>query len=293
MATATFVGGSPALADYLYCDSFSGKCYVIVGTPGGGGGNGGGGTGGGSGGAVICHDPQGNVIECQDIRGWYDPTSYCYWKKTEPQPPATDRVWEGHQPADGTIYTYTCPYNGGSWLGGSGLLFRASPPPGFGGLPSPITLAAQAISQLPIRGAQIQTAPNVGGAGLVGLPVWLWTTVNTDTWGPQTATASVPGLSVTATANASKIQWVMGDGGSVTCTTPGTPYSAGFGGKPSPDCGYVYSQSSGSQSGGKYTITAVTTWHVIWSGGGQSGALDVTRQSTSTLQIQELQVVTK
>ena len=154
-------------------------------------------------------------------------------------------------------------------------------------------MAAQAINQLPIQGPQIETAPNSAGSGLVGLPVWLWTAVSGATWGPTSATASVPGLSVTATARATKIEWDMGDGHSVTCANPGTPYAASFGGQPSPTCGYVYTASSHGTSGGRFTITGVTTWQVDWAGGGESGVITVTRQSTSSVRIDELQVVTR
>lgn len=294
MASAgVLVAASPAMADYVTCFPNTKICTVVVGTPGGGGGGGGNGGGGSGGGAMICREPFGTEVACyREGKGWFDPDSYCYWRKLDPQPPAGDELWKGHQPSEGVVYHATCPYSA-AWYGPQFDRFLATPPPGFGGLPSPLTLAAQAVSQLPIEGAQIQTAPNVNGAGLVGMNVYLWTQVNASTWGPQTATASVPGLTVTATANATKVQWLMGDGGSVTCANPGTPYSAEFGGQPSPTCGYVYSQSSKNQPGGRYTITAITTWHVTWAGGGQSGALDVTRQSTSTVQIQELQVVTR
>jgi hypothetical protein len=286
----TLATASPANADYVKC-SEDGDCWVVVETPGGPGTPGGGGSGGG--GAMVCKDLLDRVIDCyQEGRGWYDPTNNCFWLKMDPQPPAGDAAWKGHQPDEGTVYILTCPF-GGSWLGRDGLEFRTTPPPGYGGLPSPATLAAQAVQQLPIRGPQIETAPTSGGTGLVGLPVWLWTETTANTWGPVSATASVPGLSVTATARAVRIDWRMGDGHTETCLNPGTPYKSGTG--VSPTCGYDtgYRRSSRSQPGGRYTITAVTTWNVTWVGGGQNGTLTATRQSTSTLQIDEMQVVTR
>jgi hypothetical protein len=177
------------------------------------------------------------------------------------------------------------------WPGLTGFtqFWRATPPPGFGGGPSPAELAARAINQLPIRGPRIGSAPATGGSGLVGLPVWLWTPATEATWGPASATASVPGLSVTATARAEKIVWSMGDGNSVTCTSPGTPYKASFGRKQSPDCGYKGYQKPSS---GRYTVTGVTTWQVHWVGGGQTGDVTVTRSSSTTIDIDELQVIT-
>jgi hypothetical protein len=44
--------------------------------------------------------------------------------------------------------------------------------------------------------------------------------------------------------------------------------------------------------GGRFTVTGTTTWNIEWQGGGQNGTLTVTRASTTTIQIDELQVVT-
>jgi hypothetical protein len=144
---------------------------------------------------------------------------------------------------------------------------------------------------LRLEGPDIGRAPQAGRPGLVGLPVWLWTTRTPRTWGPVSATASVPGLSVTATARAQRIVWSMGDGHSVTCTRPGTPYRESLGGRRSPDCGYVYTQPSTTEPDGTYRVTGTTTWRVVWAGGGDSGAITLTRSSTTTVEIGELQVL--
>lgn len=121
------------------------------------------------------------------------------------------------------------------------------------------------------------------------MPVWLWTEVGASTWGPTSATASVPGLSVTATARARQIQWVMGDGRTETCAGPGTPYFTG--GVTSPTCQHIYERPSASEPGGVFAITATTTWDVTWAGGGASGSLTTTRQSTASVRIDEVQVL--
>ncbi|MCA0328478.1 MAG: hypothetical protein LCI03_01080 [Actinobacteria bacterium] len=83
----------------------------------------------------------------------------------------------------------------------------------------------------------------------------------------------------------------MGDGHSVTCTSPGTPYTTSRGATASPTCGYVYESSSASQPDHAYTVVATTTWEVTWTGGGQSGVITTTRVSTTTVRIAELQVL--
>jgi hypothetical protein len=123
----------------------------------------------------------------------------------------------------------------------------------------------------------------------------MWTAVSPATWGPSRATASVPGLSVTATARAEKIVWSMGDGNAVTCGNAGTPYKPSFGRAESPTCGYDqgYQLPSSTRPGGRYTVAGATTWQVTWVGGGESGELTVTRTSSTAIAIEELQVVTR
>jgi hypothetical protein len=261
-----------ALADPpVTCPPHGAECTVVVGTPGS--------PGGGGGGSVSDCVPD---LGCLDAAG-------CFEKFAEPQPPNDDPVWEGH--TDGAIFTVTCLQSNGP-LGVSltivSLVWRPTAAVG----PAPAVLAAQAINRIGIRGPEIGVAPSTGGSGLVGLPVWLWTAVTPTTWGPASATAAVPGLSVTATARAERIVWDMGDGHSVTCDNPGTPYRPEFGNSASPDCGYRYTRTSRDEPGGRFTITGTTTWRVDWSGGGSSGSLTTTRDTSVTVQINELQVVT-
>ena len=169
----------------------------------------------------------GQVVDCYDSTfGWFNPTDACYYKLVEPQPPATDPAWEGHYP-NGAIYDIVCPGIIGT---GGGWGWSATPPPGFGPTVTAAQLAQEAIRRLQLLGPEIGMAPPPTSTGLVGVPVWLWTAVTPATWGPTSATASVPGLSVTATARADHIVWDMGDAHSVTCANPGTPYRQSLGG---------------------------------------------------------------
>jgi hypothetical protein len=140
-----------------------------------------------------------------------------------------------------------------------------------------------------LTGPAIGMTVEGGELGLVGVPVWLWTQVTPTTWGPNTATAAVPGLAVTATAQAIQIVWDMGDGARFACTNPGTPYIAGE--VHSPTCEHTYTWPSIAQPGEAYTVTGTTTWSVSWSGGGTSGTLTVTRTAQTSVRIGELQVL--
>ncbi len=263
-------------------------CVVVVTGPGSPGSGGTGPTD--PPGTRVCKVPTtGAETPCYDPTfGWWSNVDGCYFKAVEPPPGATDPAWNGHYP-NGRVYQTTCL--GGPGIGG-GWVWLASTPDGYGGVAAtPATLAQRATDSMRLTGPNIGMAPAAGKTGLVGLPVWLWTAVSPSTWGPTSATATVPGLSVTATARAQKVVWDMGDGHSVTCLNPGTAYTTSKGAAASPTCGYRYTHSSASQPGSVYTVTATTTWSVAWAGGGQSGVLTVTRTSTTSVRIGELQVL--
>jgi hypothetical protein len=255
-------------------------CHVEDGKPGRGG-------GGGSGGGTGC-TWNGQQMPCQDPDFGYYVGGGCYWKRLDP-PPAGLTPPEGKDPAKGAWGVRTCYASPGSNVVQQVYSWMDNPPGG----PTPAALARQALAKLHLLGAQIGITPDPNGSGSVGLPVWLWTAVTPGTWGPQSASATSGGITVTITARAQRIVWSMGDRGSVTCDNPGTPYEARYGNSMSPTCGYRYSAPSATQANpnSRYTVTATTYWRVDWSGGGQSGVLTPTSQSQTSVRIGEIPVV--
>ncbi|MFE5539150.1 ATP/GTP-binding protein [Streptomyces sp. NPDC056485] len=156
----------------------------------------------------------------------------------------------------------------------------------------PEVLARQAVDSMLLTGPAI-VSPRADGRYTVGVPMWLWVSQSPTTWGPNTASASAGGITVTATAKVSSVVWAMGDGSSVTCKGPGTPYTAGRGMSPSPDCGHLYRTTSAGQPGGLYKGTATSMWRADWAvtGGGHTGQLTEVRQSPFTVSVGEVQVV--
>ncbi|WP_233160118.1 hypothetical protein [Pseudonocardia sp. MH-G8] len=133
--------------------------------------------------------------------------------------------------------------------------------------PSPAELAAQARERLRLPDPAVAASPV--GDQLVNLPTWLW--LDGD-WAPVEATASVPGVSVTARAIPESATWVMGDGSELVCRGPGTPYTAGADpAAPSPDCGHTYRRSSAGRPGEVFTVSVSVSWTVTWSGAGDGG----------------------
>jgi hypothetical protein len=152
----------------------------------------------------------------------------------------------------------------------------------------PEVLAYQAVAEMQLAPPLIKTAPNTGQIGLVNMPVWLWVTKTENTWGPIVRSASVPGLSVTATAQVKAINWSMGDGKTVRCEGPGTPYDASMGVKSSPTCGHRYAKTSHKLPNCKYPVTAVAQWEINWQSTlGDTGQISMTQQAATQLRIGE------
>jgi len=278
---------SASAEEKVVCPPGGTVCYVVVDTPGSPGTQP---VTHNDGAAPVCRTPvTGTAVDCFDpVFGWWSNADGCYYERLDPPPPATDPVWAGHYP-DGAVYQSTCLEVIGS---GGGWDWRPTSPPGFGaGAGVLARLADEAIARLSLSGPDIGLAPDPSKTGLVGLPVWMWTRVAPSTWGPLSATASLPGVSVTATARATRIVWDMGDGQRVTCEGPGTPYTRGEGQTRSPTCGYVYSRSSAGEPDETYAVTATTTWDVQWNGSGGSGQVTQTRTSSVRVRIGEMQVL--
>jgi hypothetical protein len=188
----------------------------------------------------------------------------------------------------GAWYVYRCT------SGGEGdALYRAPvwiPDAAAAPAPDPEALAEQARNQLRLPGPKIVMNPSVNQ--LVGLPTWLW--LDAAGWNQVAATAAAGGVSVTAVAKPTQVTWSLGDGGTVMCAGPGTPFAAG--GDPknaSPDCGYTYHHRSLGTPGGTFAVTATVRWDVTWAGAGQTGAFQgLTTVSTTQARVIDVPALT-
>ncbi len=208
-----------------------------------------------------------------------DPYPRCRYVEVDYQDP-------GGQPAEsGAWYMVVCSPDGKDpWTHGPVFV-----PDGENGqpAPSPEQVAQMARNRLRLPAPTI--AANPVGDQLVNLPTWLWLS----TWQPVSATASVPGVSVTAVATPTLVSWSMGDGAVVTCAGPGTPFRPGGDPRaPSPDCGHTYRTSSANQPGHAFPVTATVHWTVTWSGAGQSGTFpDLTTTGNAAFRVAESQAL--
>lgn len=158
--------------------------------------------------------------------------------------------------------------------------------------PDPAVLAQLAVQYLRLPDPVIRSSPAPGALQLTRLPTWLW--IAPAIWRPQSRTAQVPGESVTATATPVAASWSMGDGHTVTCRGPGTPYKSGDSpAAASPTCGYTYTRSSAGQPGAAFHVTVTITWDITWTAtGGAGGTLPpLSSAAAAALRVAESQAV--
>ncbi len=151
-------------------------------------------------------DPIGKVVPCQFDGGWLADDG-CYYK------PATGIDLTGAEALGGPAtppdqwYVGVCGYPPVVGL----TKYRL-----FGAPPGPALLADQAVKALRLPAPAIRLNPAPPAPQLVHLPTWVW--LDASSWGSRSATASVPGLSVTATATVTwNVSWA---GGGATGTVP-------------------------------------------------------------------------
>lgn len=141
----------------------------------------------------------------------------------------------------------------------------------------PVMVGQQALEQLALGSPTIEMAPPSTSAQLVRVATWLW--INPVAWQTLTATASAGTVMATATATPTKVVWDMGDGHSLTCDGPGTPYSPSDAGATS-DCSYTW------PAPGSYTVTATLYWSVSWTAVGAAGGGDLGLQAGPPAEVQ-------
>jgi hypothetical protein len=149
---------------------------------------------------------------------------------------------------------------------------------------APAVLARQAARYLPLPAPIIRTNPAANLDQLVNLPMWVW--LAPASWGRRTATAAVPGLTVTVVANPTTVTWRPGDGTVRICRGPGTAYDpARSPGSQQASCAHTYRRSSLGQPAGRYRMTATITWAIRWTASGAisaSGSLPPLERSAQT-----------
>ncbi len=179
-------------------------------------------------------------------------------------------------PTPGSWYFVKCPgthltiYSGAlSWF--PSATPSAAPTPGL----APSALAVQAADSLTLPSPVINLNPS--SFSVVNLNSWLW--IDPQAWHSFSATATAGSVTANTVAVPDTVSWSMGDGNTVVCGGPGTPYQPAISDEgQTTDCSYTYLESSAGQpsvngdpNNGAFDVTATVTWTVSWSATGAVG----------------------
>jgi len=269
--------------------SYCRRIVEIPATPGDEGAEESGGSGGGPSEPRVCV-VRGHVLPCVSTGlGYFNDAYNCYLQPT-PEVDTTPRPSE-------TAVWYLCT----EWCvlsAGIGTCIDSSlwiEPWIANDTANPAIAAGEVIGRLAVQGIDIGFAPDpdaAGSRGFVGMPVWMWVdSVTAENYGPYTVAEVEQGVAVTANAQVTSVRWVMGDGQSVSCAGTGVKYQVALGVVDSPSCGYRYQTTSADQPGGLFTVTAISNWQVDWNAGGATGSQTIERESTTQVDVRELQSV--
>lgn len=155
-----------------------------------------------------------------------------------------------------------------------------------------LALAHTAEQNLKLPLPAMMSSPGTGGntPKVVNLPTWAW--VPQAQWVPVSATASVPGVSVTARATPQYVEWSWGDGSFSACQGPGAAYTPGASdpAAASPDCGHTYTQTSKNGASLCFSVTATIHWRITWQATtGQAGQFpDMTSRAAQAWPVEEI-----
>ena len=156
--------------------------------------------------------------------------------------------------------------------------------------PPQSTIVSSALGALNPPRPTIHTSPSHARGLLVQTPTWLWLTPSY--WRTYSTTIMVWGYVVTIFATPTVVRWNMGNGDSITCIGPGTPWFPSFSDALS-TCKYTYRHSSDGAPGDRYRITATVTFVGSFTTvglGGMRGPLGaITRRSSIRAPVAEIQ----
>lgn len=169
---------------------------------------------------------------------------------------------------------------------GSPLMWIPNRAPGV----SAVAVARTAEGELKLPVPAMASSPGAETPKVVNLPTWAW--IGSASWRSVSATASVPGISVTATATPLYTGWSWGDGSFGVCRGPGTPYVRGVSdpAAASPDCGHTYRVTSKGAQGLRFRVAATIHWRITWRATtGQAGQFaDMTSRAAQAWPVEEI-----
>ncbi|MET9241289.1 hypothetical protein [Nonomuraea sp. NPDC003709] len=213
-------------------------------------------------------------VTCSQRRWWY----VNGLKKVGAESPDPDRPLSTEQPKEGAWYEVRC--SDGYW----DIVWIENKQS-----PRAVRerLARRAYARIPITPPEVLTAPPRGRDGLVGLPHWFY--LAKGQWVPKSKRLHAGAVWAEATATPQRMTIDTGDGHSLTCNGPGTPFDPSLlAAQQRSTCSHLFLQPALARR-----VTVSVTWRGTWQGsGGAGGALPpIIRSVTFPVRVVEAQTL--
>lgn len=249
----------------------------------------GGGVVGGLPTVVLVSGPGGTVLSSVEMTGGTGPAWTCRY--VNPGALVRPGDFGVEDPVAGKPYVFTCRADG-ELVYFTHLVYDPANPLG----PALVAQRAAQIAyaQLVLPEPAIATSPPAGGDQVVGVRTWLWL----DNWGPQSASATLGGVTATVTATPTQVRFdpgdsTTGDPDTVVCTDPTTAYDPTRApAEQTTDCFWVYQRrSTTTDPAGTYPLTATVTYTITWTAtNGQTGTLPTQATTTTTRPVRVIEI---
>lgn len=206
------------------------------------------------GGPAECHDQAGHEIPCtDDYGGVWSAAHNCYAFPLDPQPPASNPMWGGHDPSEGLLYgcDYTIAHPDNTFF----------VPHDSAALVPPARLAERALGQLRLTRGEAHVSPPPSFHTLVGFENWLW--IPAEQWRALSRSVTAGSTTVTVTAQPIRVEWDMGNGDVELCADPGRPWVPGMSANSKTACSYTYTDMEDPYAD-VWPVSAVIVYDVDW-----------------------------
>lgn len=105
------------------------------------------------------------------------------------------------------------------------------------------------------------SSPPLARQTFVNVATWLW--VDEAYWQPIEVSETQGLVTVVVRATPVQAEWVMGDGGSLTCYSAGVEWRSGLA-EDATDCSYTYEHSSYGRPEGRFQASVTVVWEFEW-----------------------------
>ncbi len=210
-----------------------------------------------------CQDASGASIPCViDLGAVWIASQQCYAFQLDPQPPAGDPLWRGHNPTEGSIWTCDPSV---AVLGNTFFL------PGSQPVIAAATVAEDLLKRAPFETAHASIAPPPSFHSYVNYKNWMW--IPEKQWHDVSVSVDAGGARVTLSATPTRVEWDMGNGDVEFCAGAGRAWTVSTPEDAPTTCDYTYTDME-DPTGDTWDVSARIVYSVAWSCTGRCSSPD-------------------